>query len=122
MLLVAVAAIAVFGLWSHRAGAPGSPAQPADSRHFRIAMRNFAFEPREVTVTVGTTVDWIDTEGKHGIQFDDSSVTADQDEALEVGGSISRTFQEPGRYPYHCVVHGGAGGKGMSGVVIVAPQ
>ena len=85
-------------------------------------MRNFVFEPSEITVPVGTIVDWIDVEGKHGVNFDNQGNPDDPNDALDVGGSASRTFQTPGRYQYHCPVHGGAGGKGMYGVVIVAAE
>ena len=32
---------------------------------------------------------------------------------------FSRTFTAPGTFPYHCVIHGGPGGVGMSGTVTV---
>jgi plastocyanin len=119
LIVVAVAAVVVLGFCSYRAGAPGVPEQGEPSRHVRIAMRNYVFDPPEITIPVGTTVDWIDNEGKHGVQFDDSGPAMDRDDGLEVGGSVSRTFQTPGRYPYHCPVHGGPGGQGMAGTVIV---
>jgi plastocyanin len=83
-------------------------------------MKNFAFEPSEVTVPVGAIIDWIDMEGKHGVVFDGSGVADDPKDVFEVGGSLSRTFSMPGRYLYHCPAHGGAGGRGMYGVVIVS--
>jgi plastocyanin len=116
------AGIAVFSLWNRRAGAPGAPTEGAPTRHVTVVMRNVVFEPRVLTIPVGTTVDWIDTVGQHALEFDESGVIAGKDDALSVGGSISRTFQTPGRYPYHCAVHGAAGGQGMSGVVIVTAQ
>jgi plastocyanin len=120
-IVLAVGFVVVF-LWNRRAETPGLPDETAASRHVRVVMRNFVFEPREITVPIGTTVDWIDTEGKHAVQFDDDGRTAEPEDALDVGGSASRTFQTSGRYPYHCAVHGGAGGQGMSGGVIVTSQ
>jgi plastocyanin len=40
---------------------------------------------------------------------------------LSVGQLFSFTFDEPGTYPYYCDNHGGPGGEGMSGVIIVVP-
>src|SRR6266702_1644369 len=31
----------------------------------------------------------------------------------------THTFTTPGRYPYYCTLHGGAGGVGMAGVIVV---
>jgi plastocyanin len=120
ILITLVVAAVALALWGRRAAAPNEPPEETTT-HVRVAMRNFVFDPPQVTVQVGTTVDWIDMEGKHGVQFDESGPPADQNNALDVGGSVSRTFREPGRYPYHCVVHGGPGGQGMSGVVVVTP-
>ena len=123
IVIVLGVAIAVFSLWTRRAGAPGaSTEQSSPTRHVTVVMRNFVFEPQEITVQVGTTVDWIDTIGEHAIEFDESGATLGKDDVLSVGGSASRTFQTPGRYPYHCAVHGAAGGKGMAGVIVVTAQ
>ena len=35
------------------------------------------------------------------------------------GKTFSRKFTKPGTYPYHCAFHGGKGGEGMSGTVVV---
>jgi plastocyanin len=104
---------------TRNAGTPGAPPEQS-SEHVRVLMRGVQFDPPEVTIPVGATVDWIDVDGRHGVQLDVSG-PGDRDDTIEPGGSISRTFHEPGRYPYHCVVHGGVGGQGMSGVVIVTP-
>jgi plastocyanin len=36
------------------------------------------------------------------------------------GQTFSMTFKTPGSYPYYCRVHGGPGGRGMSGTVTVS--
>jgi plastocyanin len=119
ILAIALVAIVMLVLWNRQAAAPDA-APGVSTMHVRVNMRNHAFDPPELTVPVGTTVDWIDVEGKHGVQFDEMGASGDREDAVDVGGSISRTFATPGRYPYHCVVHGGPGGQGMAGVVIVA--
>jgi plastocyanin len=35
------------------------------------------------------------------------------------GQTFSFTFSRPGTFPYHCRVHGAAGGQGMAGSVTV---
>ena len=53
------------------------------------------------------------------------TVTADGDEfdsgTLRKDGEFSFTFTKAGIYLYYCAFHGGPGGSGMSGQVIVVP-
>lgn len=76
-----------------------------------------SFEPRDLQITTGQTVTWIN-QGKihHTITADDDSFHS---AFVEPGKSYSHTFTRPGRYPYHCVLHGSEGGVGMSGVIVV---
>ena len=71
-------------------------------------------------INAGDTVTWKWDDGT------DHSVTSDTgiwDSGVKSGGppfpQISRTFTAPGTFPYHCVIHGGPGGAGMSGTVTV---
>ena len=82
-----------------------------------VEMRNFAFEPRELTVAPGTTVVWKDAVGRHTVRADDGSFESD---VLAVGGEFRHTFDKPGRYPFHCTLHGAPNGEEMAGVVTVA--
>jgi plastocyanin len=121
VVLVALAGIAVIVFGHRRAVAPGVPGEDGEVHHVRVEMRDSGFEPRAITVPVGTIVDWIDVEGRHALHFDESGM-AGQDEVLDIGASVSRTFRTPGRYPYHCALHGEAVGRAESGVVIVSPE
>jgi len=51
------------------------------------------------------------------------SVTADNDSfysaTLQHGQTYSQTFTVAGTYPYYCAFHGGVGGIGMSGSIVV---
>ena len=80
---------------------------------------NGQFSPRELQITVGQTVIWKNTSSIH------HTVTADDDSFhsgyVEPGASYSHAFLRPGRYPYHCVLHGSELGAGMAGVIIVDP-
>src|SRR5581483_630062 len=69
-----------------------------------------AFSPRDLQITVGQTVTWINKSTIH------HTVTADDDSFnsgfIEPGKSYSHQFLQPGRYPYHCVLHGSELGAG----------
>jgi plastocyanin len=75
------------------------------------------FSPRELHIFVGQTVTWVNKGTVH------HTVTADDDAFnsgfIEPGASYTHTFLQPGRYPYHCVLHGSERGVGMAGVVVV---
>ena len=82
----------------------------------RIVIKGFAFDPKKVTVAVGTEVEWMDESGRHSVVADDGSFKS---EILTAGGTFKHTFDKKGAYPYYCEFHGAAHGKDMSGVVTV---
>jgi plastocyanin len=84
-----------------------------------VKFSNFKFEPKEVTITVGTTVEWIDEEGRHTIEADNGAFKSP---TLTKGGRFEFKFTKPGTYPYHCGFHGDQGGKDMAGVIKVTPR
>lgn len=75
----------------------------------RVVVRDRAFEPAELTVTVGTTVTWVNedelghtiTEGTDGAPAPDAAFDA----PLSAEQTVSYTFEEPGTYPVTCKVH-----------------
>jgi plastocyanin len=75
------------------------------------------FSPKTITITAGTSVTWTN-HGlmQHTVTADDNSYNSN---TLSPGQSFSHTFTSAGTYYYHCVFHGGVGGVGMSGIVIV---
>lgn len=79
------------------------------------------FEPALVTVSVGTTVTWSWPAGAVGHNV----VPEDGDNPLPSGPitdgpeTHSFTFNEIGSFRYFCIAHGGVGGVGMSGRIIV---
>jgi plastocyanin len=69
------------------------------------------YRPANDTVAAGTTVTWKWTGTRnHTVTFEDG-VTSEK----MISGSFSRSFDEPGTYPYHCSVHGAS----MAGTVTV---
>lgn len=82
-----------------------------------IKMVGTTFDPKEITVPVGTTVVWENTSGlTHTITADDGSFDSGP---LGPGDTFEVTFTQAGEVPYHCEFHGGAGGVGMSGTITV---
>jgi plastocyanin/uncharacterized membrane protein YozB (DUF420 family) len=91
--------------------------KPTDSR-VTVKITNFQFEPKELTIKVGTTVEWIDETGRHTVEADNGSFTSDM---LQAGGRFEQKFDTPGSIPYFCGLHGDKGGKMMAGVIKVEP-
>jgi plastocyanin len=76
-----------------------------------------AFDPRQITVDAGAEVTWSNSgQNPHTVTADDGSFGSG---TLQNGDTFSTTLQAPGSYPYYCELHGGPGGSGMSGVVVV---
>jgi plastocyanin len=85
-----------------------------------VSMANFSFSPARLVVRAGTTVTW--TNRDEGIRHTTTSDAGLWDSGLLSGGdTFSTTFDEPGVYPFYCRPHGGPGGEGMSGTIIVIP-
>ncbi|WP_422085523.1 plastocyanin/azurin family copper-binding protein [Variovorax sp.] len=68
-----------------------------------VTIRNFAFEPAQITVKAGQRVSWQNDDGApHGLVFKDGGTGID---LLLPGKSFARTFDKPGTYDYVCSVH-----------------
>ena len=79
------------------------------------------FEPAEVTIVVGDTVNWLWPEGSegHNVVPDDGGSPPQSGPLRGYPTFHSFRFEVPGVYHYHCAAHGAAGGIGMSGTVTV---
>ena len=86
----------------------------------QVAMRDFAFSPESLNVSVGDKVTWVNdgavdhttTSGEVGSPDGkwDSGVIAP-------GGSYSHAFTAAGNFHYYCALHGAS--YGMKGVIAV---
>lgn len=83
-----------------------------------VKISNFQFEPKEITVLVGTTVEWVDETGRHNVEADDGSFKS---ETLTAGGRFAHTFTKTGVFPYFCMFHGDKGMQEMAGLIKVEP-
>ena len=70
-----------------------------------------------MTVAPGTTVVWTNGDATgHTVTADNGAFDSGN---LDQGATFKFTFNQPGAYAYYCRYHGGPGGQGMSGQVIV---
>ncbi len=129
---VAALAIAALALAACQPAAPAalpaatSPAQPTSAAPavsagaMTVNLVDTTFEPAQLTVKVGTTVKWTNNSTmNHTVTADDGSFGSD---TLAPGAQFQFTFSKPGTFRYYCKFHGGPGGKGMSGTIVVTGQ
>ncbi len=114
--LVILAGMGTYYVWYIEPAAKTPKRVAAVSGSITVRMTNFDFTPKEVTIKVGSTVEWLDDTGRHSVVADDGSFKS---EALTSGGRFAHTFTKPGIVAYHCAFHGAAGGKDMSGIAKV---
>ena len=82
----------------------------------KITITNFKFEPKDITVKVGTIVTWENKEGTHSVNADDGSFSSPN---LTAGKTFTHKFTKAGTYGFYCSFHGSKGGGDMSGTVRV---
>jgi plastocyanin len=102
-------AIVFAALWSTSAGAVTRTVDATSS---------FTFDPTLVKIGQGGTVQWHNTSGFPHTTTQDSGLIL-WDKQLSAGASKSVRMDLSGTFLYHCTIHGGNGGVGMSGVVKV---
>lgn len=77
---------------------------PTDPVETRVGIENFQFVPGDLTVAVGTTVEWQNraTGTSHTTTADEGAWDSG---TIEAGGSFSQTFDAPGTFSYFCAIH-----------------
>ena len=91
---------------------PGGPSSSVAIPPGALSLGNRAYAPDELTVAVGTTVTWMNTDSI--AHTSTSDVTGWNSGTLAPGGQFSFAFQTAGTFPYHCTIH-----PGMVGTVVV---
>jgi plastocyanin len=92
-----------------------SHAAPVEARA-TVKISNFQFTPKVLTITPGTTVEWVSEASRHTVEADDGSFKSD---VLKQGDKFEHKFDKAGTFAYHCEFHGDKGGKDMAGKIIV---
>jgi len=94
-------AVMVLPVWAQKA-MPGT-----------ISIDNFTFNPKQLTVKVGTTVTWTNHDDiPHGIASSSNAFT--RSKPLTTDDTFSFTFTTPGTYQFFCYLH-----PTMVGTVVV---
>lgn len=100
-----VAVVTVLMAWL---AAPAAVAQTPAA----VEIRTFSFQPGEISIPVGTAVQWTNRDtAPHQVVSDSRAVMGP---VMGDGDTFTFTFSTPGRVSYHCGIH-----STMTGVVIV---
>jgi plastocyanin len=87
-------------------------AQEKQSSSAEVKIDNFSFGPVAITVSVGTTVTWINRDDiPHTVVSTDKVFKS---KVLDTDEKFSYTFTKAGEYPYFCSIH-----PKMTGKVVV---
>ena len=94
----------------------GSPSVKANDQpsaaNVAVKIDNFVFGPQAITVPVGTTVTWTNSD-----DIPHTAVSTDgvfKSKVMDTDENFSYTFTKPGTYSYYCSVH-----PKMTGQVVV---
>lgn len=102
--------------------AQAAATQPEEPSTRSIPMANFVFNPAELVIPAGTTVEWANQDGAPHTATSDDGVLF-RSATLGNGERFGFHFDTPGEYAYYCELHGSAGGIGMAGTIrVVAPD
>jgi plastocyanin len=112
LLLGAVGVTALLAAALPELTAAGAAAVTAAASPATVDIDNFAFTPRALTVTAGTTVTW-KNEDDSPHRIGDMNGTF-KSAALDTDDTFSHTFTVPGEYAYICTIH-----PYMAGTIIV---
>jgi plastocyanin len=117
VVTVACSAVAVVAAVTSEDGsgpAAGSSGQPAASGEAeRVTIRDFAFDPPDLSIAVGTTVTWTNEDNTtHTVTGTATGPITSPD--LDQGDTYSVTFDQAGTYHYICSIH-----TNMTGTVTV---
>src|SRR3954471_14793225 len=107
--------VAVLGILASLAAAPAIADGPSPVVE---PTTDNEFFPKTLTVPPGTTVYWENRGIAHNVKFEDGQFEQPADPS-PTPWRVWRKFDVPGTYRYYCEMHGGPGGQGMSGVVVV---
>jgi plastocyanin len=80
----------------------------------QITIDNFRFSPRELTVTAGTKVTWVNNDDVPHTATSSAKPRSFDSKTLDTDDKFSHVFTTPGTYDYFCAVH-----PHMTGRIIV---
>lgn len=109
--LLVTAVMGLGGIVAEQKGFVAS-AQEKQASSAEVKIDNFSFGPVAITVSVGTTVTWINRDDiPHTVVSTDKVFKS---KVLDTDEKFSYTFTKAGEYPYFCSIH-----PKMTGKVVV---
>jgi plastocyanin len=82
-----------------------------------VSMVDFDFNPKSISIDPGDSITFTnDGNVAHTATADNGSFDTG---SVGAGESKTITIKAPGTYPYYCKFHGGPGGVGMAGTIVV---
>ena len=124
--VVAVVGLAVWGVSLRRTAAGAPPPSGAGASQgsattattgaaaAKVSIDNFVFDPKELVVTAGATVTWVNTDDVVHTVTSQAAPPLFDSKTLHTDGKFSFEFKTPGTYDYFCKAH-----PSMTGKVIV---
>ena len=122
--VVVVIGLAVWGVSLRRtaASAPpsgadasqGSPTATTAAAAAKVSIDNFVFSPKELVITAGASVTWINTDDVAHTVTSTTAPPLFDSKTLRTDDKFSFEFKTPGTYDYFCKAH-----PSMTGKVIV---
>ena len=113
ILAAAVVAVALAGCGSSskKSAAPTTTTEAGAPAAATIELKNIAFNPKDVTIKVGDTVEWKWNDGavQHNVSGPDFK------SEVQTKGTYRHTFSAPGQVKFECTLH-----PGMTGTVEVS--
>ena len=114
--LIGLLGIATYFFW-YVSETTGGPEIEAEAGQVVVPIANFAFNPVDLEIPIGTTVVFINQDdAPHTVTFDNSEFA---ETYYELGDTFEITFTEEGAFPFFCAFHGSPGGLGMAGQIRV---
>ncbi len=92
---------------------------PALAGDHDVTLTNTVFTPDDITVNLGDTVVWTNTEGFHNVSADDASFRSG--DPANPPWVFEFTFNTPGDFGYFCEIHGSTSGGMRGNVTVVDP-
>jgi plastocyanin len=94
--------------------APATAGADSSAAPNQVTIDNFSFNPKTLTVPVGTKVTWINRDDVPHTATSSAKPTVFDSKALDTDEKFSFVFTAPGTYPYFCAVH-----PHMTGEIVV---
>jgi amicyanin len=86
-------------------GTEAPPALGQARSPVNASIANFVFEPKELVVTVGTTVTWVNADDVPHTVTSTASPPLFGSQALDTNDTFSFAFKTAGTYDYFCKLH-----------------